>query len=181
MKLKSYLSGRLCLARCPRSRGSVSSPTRLLYAPLTSVFFLKDYLWNEAWIWNRALRERVSEVITHSLCKCQPYASSLEPSAYILQNGGGRKTLPLFVCLAAKSHHNLQKVWSTLKLEELPSFIRVADLKAINLTNGIGKHDSCVVFQPPEEFVACMRLLDVHWVPILRKILKLNTVTMHAI
>ncbi len=108
------------------------------------------------------MRERVSEVFTHSLCKCQPYASSPEPSAYILQNGFGRKTFPLFVCLAAESQHNLQKVWSTLKLEELPSFIRVADLKAISLTTGIGTHDSCVVFQPLEEFVACMRLLDVH-------------------
>ncbi len=88
------------------------------------------------------MRERVSDLFTHSLCKCQPYASSPEPSAYILQNGCGRKT--------------------TLKLEELPSFIRVADLKAIKLTTGIGTHDSCVVFQPLEEFVACMRLLDVH-------------------
>ncbi len=59
-------------------------------------------------------------------------------------------------------HHNLQKVWSTLKLEELPSFMRVADLKAIKLTTGIGTHDSCVVFQPFEEFVSCMRLLEVH-------------------
>ncbi len=45
---------------------------------------------------------------------------------------------------------------------------RLDDLKAIVLTTGIGTHDSCVVFQPLEEFVACMRLLDVHWVPILR-------------
>ncbi len=108
------------------------------------------------------MRESVSEVFTHSLCKCQPYASSPQPSAYILQIGCGRKTFPLFVCLAAESHHNLQKVWSTLKLEELPSFIRVADLTAIKVTAGIGTHDSCVVFQPLEEFVACMRLLDVH-------------------
>ncbi len=62
---------------------------------------------------------------------------------------------------ATESQHNLQKVWSTLKLEELPSFIRVADLKAIKLTTYIGTHDSCV-FQPLEEFVACMRLLNVH-------------------
>ncbi len=38
----------------------------------------------------------------------------------------------------------------------------MADLKAIKLTTGFGTHDSCVVFQPLEEFVACMRLLDVH-------------------
>ncbi len=99
-------------------------------------------------------------------------------SAFILQNGGGRKTFPLFVYLAAESHHNLQKVWSTLKLKELPSFVRVADLKAIIWTTGIGTHDRCVVLQPLEEFVARMRLLDVHWVPILRKILKPNAVTM---
>ncbi len=36
--------------------------------------------WNVAWIWNRALRQSVSEVCTHSLCKFQPYASSPEPS-----------------------------------------------------------------------------------------------------
>ncbi len=66
-----------------------------------------------------------------------------------------------FRYLSAESHHNLQKVWSILKLEELPSFIYVADLKAIKLTTGIGTHDS-FVFQPLEEFVACMRLLDVH-------------------
>ncbi len=78
------------------------------------------------------------------------------------QNGCGRKIFLLFVCLAAESQHNLQKVWSTLKLEELSLFIRVADLKAIKLTTGIGTHDSCVVFQPLDEFVACMRLLDVH-------------------
>ncbi len=105
------------------------------------------------------MRGRVSEVFTHSLCK---YASSPEPLTYILQNGCGRKTFPLFVCQAAESHHSLQKVWSTLKLEDLPSFIRVADLKAIKLTTGIGTHDNRVVFQPLEEFVACMRLLDVH-------------------
>ncbi len=81
-------------------------------------------------------------VFTHSLCKCQPNASSPEPSAYILQNGGGRKTFPLFVCLSAEAHHNLQKVWPTRKLQELPSFIRVADLNAIKLTTGIGTHDS---------------------------------------
>ncbi len=108
------------------------------------------------------MRERVSEVLTHSLCKCQAYVSSPEPWAYILQNGCGRKTVPLFVCLAAESHHNLQKIWFTLKLEELPPFIRAADLKATKLTTGIGTHDSCVVFQPLEEFVAGMRLLDVH-------------------
>ncbi len=108
------------------------------------------------------MRERVSEVFTHSLCKRQPYAPSPEPSTYILQIGCGRKTFPLFVCLAAESQHNPQKVWSALLLEELPSFIRVADLKAIKLTTGIGTHDSCVVFQPLDEFVACMRLLDVH-------------------
>ncbi len=78
------------------------------------------------------------------------------PSAYILQNGCGRQIFPLFVCPAAESHHTLQKVWSTLKLEELPSFICVADLKAIKLTTGIGTHDSCVVFQRLEECV------DVH-------------------
>ncbi len=127
--------------------------------------------WNEAWIWKRALRERVSKVFTHSLCKCQPYA-------YILHNGGGRNTFPIFACLAAESHYNPQKIWSTLKLKELPSFVRVADLKDIHLTIGIGTHDSCVVFKPLEEFVARMRLLDVHWVPILRTFFKLNTVTM---
>ncbi len=72
------------------------------------------------------------------------------------------KNFPLFACLAAESQHNLQKVWSTLKLEELPSFIRVADMKAIKLTTGIGTHDSCVVFQPLEEFFVSMRLLDAH-------------------
>ncbi len=112
----------------------------------------------------------------------RPHALSVRAAAFRNKRRAviacGRKTFPLFVCLAAKSHHNLQKVWSTLKLEELPSFIRVADLKAIKLTTGIGTHDSCVVFQPLEEFVACMRPLDVHWVPILKKILKLNTVTM---
>ncbi len=73
--------------------------------------------------------ERVSEVFTHSLFKCQPYASSPEPPAYSLQNGGGRNTFLLFVCLAAESHHNRQEVWYTLKLKELHSFVRVADLK----------------------------------------------------
>ncbi len=87
------------------------------------------------------------------------------------------KDLPLFVCLAAESQHNLQKVWFTVKLKELPSFVLEADLKAINFTTGIGTHDSCVVLQPLEEFVAHMRLLDVHWVPILINCLKLNTVT----
>ncbi len=101
-------------------------------------------------------------MFTRSPCKCQPEASSPDPPAYILQDGGGRNTFPLFAGLAAKSHHNLQKVWSTLKRKELPSFVRVADLKAINLTTGIGMHDSCVVLQPLEEFVARMRLLDVH-------------------
>ncbi len=67
-----------------------------------------------------------------------------------------------FVCLAAESHYNLQKVWSTLKPEELPSFIRVADLKAIKITTGIGTHTNCAVFQPYEELVACKRLLDFH-------------------
>ncbi len=43
MKLKSYLSGLLCLPRCPWSRESVSSPKRFLCTALTSVFFLKDY------------------------------------------------------------------------------------------------------------------------------------------
>ncbi len=42
--------------------------------------------------------------------------------AYILQNGGGQKTFSLFIDLAAESHHNLHKVWSTRKLNELPSF-----------------------------------------------------------
>ncbi len=53
----------------------------------------------------------------------------------------------------------------------------MADLKAINFTTGIGTHDSCVVLQPLEEFVERIRFLDIHWVPILRKILKRNTVT----
>ncbi len=134
--------------------------------------------WNEAWIRNRALRERVSKVVTHSLCKCQPYDSSPEPSAYILRNGGCWKAFPLFVCLAAESHHNLQKAWSTLKLKVLPAFVRVADLKVINLTTGIGTHDSCVVLQPLEEIVVRMCLVDVHWVPNLKKNFKLSTVTM---
>ncbi len=56
--------------------------------------------------------------------------------------------------------------------------MRVSDLKAINLTTGIGTHDSYVVLQPLEEFIARMRLLDVHWVPILGNILEHNTVTM---
>ncbi len=120
-------------------------------------------------------------MFTHSLCKCQPYASSPEPSAFILQNGGGRKTFPPFVCLAAESHHNLQKVWSPLKLKELPAIVRMADLKGINSTTGIGAHDSCVVLQSLEEFVACMRLLDVHLMRILRIFFKLNTVTMNLI
>ncbi len=102
--------------------------------------------WIKAWIWNRALRERVSEIFTHSVRKCVPYASSPE----------------LFVCLAAESQHNLQKVWSALKLKELPAFVHVAGLKVINLTTGIGTHDSGVVLQPLEEFYAtcfpCLRL-----------------------
>ncbi len=178
MKLKGYLSGLLCLPRCPWSRGSVSSPKRFLYTVLTSVFFLKDYGVKRSLNLESCVAGKGSEVFTHSLCNCQPYASSPEPSAYVLQIGCGRKTFPLFVCLATESHHNLLKVWSTLKLEELPSFIRVDDLKAIKLTTGIGTLDSCAVFQPLEEFVAFMHLLDVHWVPILRKLLKLNTVTM---
>ncbi len=101
-------------------------------------------------------------MFTHFLCTCQPYASSPEPLAFILQNGGGRKTFPLFFCQAAESHHNFQDVWSTLKLKEPSSFVHVADLKAINLTTGIGTHDIYVVLQPLEEFVARMRLLDVH-------------------
>ncbi len=52
---------------------------------------------------------------------------------------------------------NLQKAWSTLKLKELPAFVRVADLKVISLTTGIGTHDSCVVLQPLEEIVVRMR------------------------
>ncbi len=79
-----------------------------------------------------------------------------------VNHGGCRKTFPLFVCLAAESQHYLLKVWSILKLKELPSFVRVAALKAINFTTGIGTHDRCVVLQPRERFVACMRLLDVH-------------------
>ncbi len=50
---------------------------------------------------------------------------------------------------------------TTVKLKDLPSFARVADLKAINLTTAIGTHDSYVVLQPLE-CVARMRLLDVH-------------------
>ncbi len=101
-------------------------------------------------------------MFSHSLCKCQPYVLSPEPSAYILQSGGCRKTFPLCVCLTAGSHHDVQKVRSTLKLEELPAFVRVSDLKVINLTTGIGTHDSRVVLQPLEEFIARKRLLDVH-------------------
>ncbi len=151
------------------------SETVLVHCTDVRVLLERLLWWNEAWIWYRALRERVSELFTYSLCKCQPYASLTEPPAYILQNGAGRKTFPLFVCLAAELHHNLRKVWSTLKLKELPSFVRVADLKAKNLTTGIGTHDGCVILQPLEQFVARMHLLDVHWVPILRKNLKLNT------
>ncbi len=65
------------------------------------------------------------------------------------------------ICLP-ETQHNLQTVWPILKLKQLPSFVRVADLKAINFTTGICTHDSCVLFQPLEEFVARMRLLDVH-------------------
>ncbi len=96
---------------------------------------------------------------------------------YIALASIGLYTFPLFVCLSAESQPNLQTVWSTLKLKELPSFVRVADLKAINFTTGICTHESCINLQPLEEFVARMRFLDVHWVPILRKSLKLNTIT----
>ncbi len=41
-----------------------------------------------------------------------------------------------------KPHHNLQKVWSTLKLDELPSFVLVADLKVINFATVISTHAS---------------------------------------
>ncbi len=118
------------------------SETVLVQCTDVRVFRERLLWWNEAWIWHRALQERVSEVFTHSFCKCQPYASSPEPPAYILQNGRGRNTFPRFVCLAAESHHNLQKAWSTLKLKQLPSFVRVADLKAQSETTGIGTHDS---------------------------------------
>ncbi len=37
----------------------------------------------------------------------------------------------------------------------------MADLKAIKLTTGIGTHDSCVVFQPLEEFVASPYAFDI--------------------
>ncbi len=90
---------------------------------------------------------------THSPCERQPYALSPELSADILQNGGGRKTFPPFVCLAAESYHNLHKVWSTRELNELLSFVLVADVKAISLTTGIGTHDSRAVLQPLEELV----------------------------
>ncbi len=39
-----------------------------------------------------------------------------------------------FEGLAQKSsHHNLQKVWSTRKLKEMPAFVRVADWKDTNV------------------------------------------------
>ncbi len=133
-------------------RGSISSSRRFWYTALTSVFFLKDYWVKRSLNLESCVAQRVSEVFTHSLCKCQPCASLSVPSAYILQNGCGRNIFSLFVCLAAESHHNLQKVWSIFKLQVLPSFMRVADLKANKFTTGIGTHDSCVVFQPLEEF-----------------------------
>ncbi len=67
-----------------------------------------------------------------------------------------------FPYLAAESYHNLQRVWSTLKIKELHAFVRVADLNVINLTTGIDTHDTCAVLKPLEEFVARMRLLGVH-------------------
>ncbi len=86
--------------------------------------------------------------------RCGKGFPSPELSADILRNGGGRKTFPPFVCLAAESYHNLHKVWSNPKLNRLPSFVLVADVKAISLTTGIGTHDSRAVLQPLEEFVA---------------------------
>ncbi len=53
------------------------------------------------------------------LFKC---VSSPEPPVYTPQNGGGRNTLPLAVCLAAESHYSLQKVCSILALGPLGGY-----------------------------------------------------------
>ncbi len=79
----------------------------------------------------------------------ESYTAWPQPSAYILQKRGGRRTIRLAVCLA-----NLKKVWSTLKLDELPSLALVANWNIINLTNGIDAHISQVVLKPLEEFFA---------------------------
>ncbi len=72
--------------------------------------------------------------------------------------------------MAPESYHNLQKAWFTPKLKELPSFVLVACLKAMNLTIGIGTHDILLK--------NLFRLLDGYWLLILSKFLKLNTVNM---
>ncbi len=160
MKLKSNLSGLLCLARCPWNRGSVSSPRRFLYTRLTSVSFFKVYVLNRSLnFWNRALLDKITEVYTRSLWMRQTKSSSPEPSGYVLQNGCDLKPPPLSDCLAAESHRYLQKVWSTIKLNELPAFVHVADLKTISFTTGIGTHTSRVVLQPIENL---LRSLDFH-------------------
>ncbi len=53
------------------------------------------------------------------LFKC---VSSPEPPVYTPQNGGGRNTFPLAVCLAAESHHSFQKVCSVLALGPLGAY-----------------------------------------------------------
>ncbi len=56
-----------------------------------------------------------------------------ELAAFVLQNSGVRETILLAVCQAAESHHYLQKVLSTPKLDKLPSLVLGADLKVISL------------------------------------------------
>ncbi len=97
------------------------------------------------------------------LFEYQLYASSPEPSVNVLQNTGNWKNIPLVVCQATESHHNLHKVWYTLKLNELPSFVLVADLKDSSLTTDIDMPVSHVVLRPLEEFFALTgRLLSAY-------------------
>ncbi len=87
----------------------------------TDVHVLLERLRGEkSFIWEWCIVGKRFRKFTLILFEYILYASSPEPSAYVLQNRGGRKTAPLGVCQAAESHHILQKGWSTLKLDELP-------------------------------------------------------------
>ncbi len=104
----------------------------------------------------------------------QLYASSPEPSAYVLQNIGIGKTIPFAACQTAELYYNFHKTWSTLKRNELHSFEPVADLKDIALSTGINTPASHVTLWPHEEYAvltgrqrSAYRYYETHYVRLL--------------
>ncbi len=106
---------------------SVGSPRRFLYTALTSVFFLNDYC-------GETKLEFGIVGCGKGFPKCSliPFVNVNHYfhhlSHRIIFFRVEVAEIP-FHCLAAESHHNHQEVRYTLKLKELPSFVRVADMK----------------------------------------------------